>query len=171
MTATSHSTDRLITRLYEEVHDIARRWRFGERRFRSLETTAILHEAYFRLRDSDEWQSDDAFLAAAAVAIRRVLVEHARRALAAKRPPANRRVTLSSLMDVGQDPRSLLDLDRLLDELTSMYQRPGRVVELRFFGGLSESETADLLGVSRQTVARDWRWARAWLYQQLQTQS
>jgi RNA polymerase sigma factor (TIGR02999 family) len=139
-----------------------------------LQATAVVHEAYMRLIDQSrvDWKSRAHFFAVAAEMIRRVLVDYARRRGAAKRGGRVHQVALTDAAG-ADDPEhvDLLDLDDALQELERLNDRHRRVVELRFFGGLSVEETAHVLDVSPQTVRADWRMARAWLKHRLNQQS
>lgn len=153
--------------LYDELRRLARQYLRRERVGHTLQTTALAHEAFVRLaahRDTG-WTAEDRFAAAAARTIRRVLVDHARAAAAKKRGSGRRRhaqVDLSEL-SAPETRVDLVEFDECLRRLEALDQRQADVVELRFFAGLSEQRVADLLGVSRKTVQREWRWARAWL--------
>ena len=157
----------LLPVVYQELRDLARRYLQQERLDHTLQPTALVHEAYLRLIDSTALAAGDRerFLALAAQAMRRVLVDHARQRKAAKRGGGLwKRVTLDD--GALEHPHESLDvviLNDLLDRLTTMDPRMGQVVELRFFGGLSIDETARILGVSDRTVDNDWFVARAWL--------
>lgn len=159
--------DELVPQLYAELRAIARRQRRRERADHTLDTTAVIHEAYLRLaaQRCDQWEDRARFLAAAAGMMRRVLVDHARRRRTAKRGAAPVRVSLDDrigLLDVRDE--TLLALDDALAQLGQLDGRLARVVECRFFGGLTEQETATALGVTDRTVRRDWIKARGWLY-------
>jgi RNA polymerase sigma-70 factor (ECF subfamily) len=141
-----------------------------ERHDHTLQPTALIHESYLRLVDQDcvEWQNRAHFLAIAARMMRRVLVDHARRRNAVKRPAHILRVVLDD--DVGRvDPVAceVLALHAALDALEHIDARQARIVELRYFAGMSEDEIAGVLGVSRSSVTRDWQMARAWLFRHL----
>jgi len=158
--------DALLPTVQDELHRLARSYMRREREGHTLEPTALVHEAYLRLVDQRDvqWASRGHFFAIAAQAMRRVLVDHARGHLAAKRGGGAERVTLSGVPDVG--PVADLDvmaLHRALDRLAALDQRQARVVELRTFGGLSVDETAAVLGISPATVKREWATARLWL--------
>jgi RNA polymerase sigma factor (TIGR02999 family) len=166
--------NRLFPLVYEELKRIARRQRAGKRGGATLTTTALVHETYLRLVDQAgaEWADRAHFLALAARAMRQLLIDHARRHQAAKRGGAWRRVTL----DVDQSPaisvadaraETLLTLDAALTRLAAIDERASRVVECRFFGGMTEQETATALGVTDRTVQRDWVKAKGWLHQAL----
>jgi RNA polymerase sigma factor (TIGR02999 family) len=129
-----------------------------------------VHEAYLRLVGQQRvaWQNRAHFFGVAAQMMRRILVDHARAHHAAKRPGVGLRVVLDERMGLAQPQDcEVLMLDRVLDELTTLDPRQGQIVELRYFGGLSEQEVADVLGMSRSTVTREWQAARAWLYRRL----
>lgn len=179
----------LLAELYIEVRRIARRGLRGERRNHTLQTTEVAHEAILRLEQvaGAPGMTETHFLAVAARTVRRVLVDHARRRAAVRRggagtrrddaaatdgavagTTASRRVPLdASMLRLDAPAVEVLDLHRALEELDRLAPRSAVVVELRFFGGMSEDAVADELEVSRATVARDWRWARAWLRRRL----
>jgi len=160
----------LIPLIYDELRRIAR---YQLRRARSpgtLQTTALVHEAYLRLHQQfrGQFQNKEHFIAICALLMRQILVGHEREKQAAKRGGGLNKCTLEDIHAVmkGQ-PVDLLDLDRALTELSRLDSDQGRIVELRFFGGLSIEETAKVLGKSAATVKRDWSTARIWLYQKL----
>ena len=154
----------LYTRLYDELHRLARRVRAG-RAGETLSTTALVHEAYFKLRPSADldWAGRAHFFAVAARAMREVLVTAARRRGTAKRGGDAVAVTFGDDLAQPARPDAVLALDEALARLATLDARRARVVELRFFAGLTAPETAAVLGVSVPTVERDWRTARAWL--------
>jgi RNA polymerase sigma factor (TIGR02999 family) len=157
--------------VYEELHRIARRCMAGERAEHSLQATALVNEAYLKLVDTKRvrWQGRGHFYAIAARLMRRILVDHARSREARKRGGDARRVSLDETVLVSPEPEvDLVDLDAALQKLSAQDPRKERVVELRFFAGLEVQETADVLGVSPDTVMRDWRLARAWLARELE---
>jgi RNA polymerase sigma factor (TIGR02999 family) len=160
--------------MYRDLHARARQYMQRERRDHTLQPTALVHEAFLRLmRDRNGGpQSRAHFLAMASIVMRRVLVDHARERAAAKRTGGKGRVELHEAMAVSE-PRSdeMLALDEALTRLTALDARQGRVVEMLFFGGMTEDEAAESLGVSSRTVKRDWRSARAWLHAQMQEQA
>ena len=160
----------LIPLVHRELHQIARRCLKGERPGHPLQPTALVNEAYLRLVDVRRvsWQDRTHFLAMSARLMRRVLVDFARSRQYQKRGGGVMNVSLDEAHGVstarGQD---LVALDEALTSLSVIDERKARVIEMRFFGGLTVEETADVLDVSRETVLRDWRLARAWLMQEL----
>lgn len=160
----------VLALVYEELHRIAVRQFRRERRDHTLEPTAVVHEAYLRLRGERglHWQSRAQFFAFAAHLFRRILVDHARRRLCAKRGGRVREVTLSEAADLPlAKPLDLVALDDSLSALSTLDPRKAAVVELRFFGGFTLEETAAHLGISPETAGREWRRAKAWLYEEL----
>lgn len=158
--------DRLTPRVYDELRRIARRFMANERDGRTVQTTALVHEAYLKLINVDNvsWQHRAHFFAISAQIMRRILLDKARRRVAAKRGGAMPRANLDEIPDLGSGrSRELIALDDALKALTAVDPRKARVIELRFFGGLTVEETAEVLNVSSDTVLRDWRLARAWL--------
>jgi len=158
--------ERLIPLVHQELHQIARRCMAGERVGHSLQATALVNEAYVRLVDGKAvaWQDRAHFLAVSARVMRRILVDHARARHAQKRGGEGIRVTFDEALAVTDEPRqNVVALDDALEALAKFDERKSRVVELRFFGGLSVDETASVLNVSPDTVMRDWRLAKAWL--------
>ena len=156
--------------LYEELRRIAHRQLFGERDGHTLSTTALVHEAYVKLADQTRavFTSRAHFLSVAARAMRRILVTHARKVHAEKRGGQWRRIDLDQA-DIPVDERAeaLVALDAALDRLSAFNPRLGRVVECRFFGGMTEEETATALGITERTVRRDWVKAKGWLLRDL----
>lgn len=168
------AVDRLLPYVYDELRGLADRQLRGERRGHTLTPTALVHEVYIRLVGGTDvpWESRAHFFGVAARAMRQVLVSHARRRGAAKRGGGWERVTLGTgATPVGDQLESrdfeLVDLSQALDKLAELDERAARVVELRFFGGLTLEETALVLGVSRRTAADDWAVARTWLAREL----
>ena len=162
--------DRLTPLVYEELRHQAARYLRRERPDHTLQTTALIHEAYLRLIDAKDvnWQSRAHFFAIAANLMRRILVEHARRRDADKRGGSQVRVQLDEALAVANEADvDLLAIDEALDRLAAIDPQQARVVELRFFSGLSVEETAAALGVSPKTVKRDWSVARAWLRREI----
>jgi RNA polymerase sigma factor (TIGR02999 family) len=160
----------LVELVYGELRGIARRYMRNERRDHTLQPTALVNEAYVRLiRDQAvAWQGRAHFFAAAAVVMRHILVDYAKQRRAAKRPGGKVRVELNEVQAAAV-PRldQMLILDEALSRLAELDQRQARIVEMRYFGGLTEEEVAEVLGLSTRTVKRDWRFARAWLQAQL----
>jgi RNA polymerase sigma factor (TIGR02999 family) len=162
--------ERLVPLVEAELHRIARRCMKGERLEHSLQATALANEAYLRLVDTQRvrWQDRSHFLAMSARLMRRVLVDHARARGYQKRGGDAVRVTLVEGLGGSDDrPHDIIALDDALEALAAFDERKSRIVELRFFGGLSVEETAHELGVSSDTVLRDWKLAKAWLLRQL----
>jgi RNA polymerase sigma factor (TIGR02999 family) len=161
--------DQLTVIVYDELRRLARRYMKRERPGHSLQTTALVNEAYTRLVDykSMQWQNRAHFFAVSAQLMRRILVDHARRQNL-KRGADLQRVSLeeAAVVGGGQDA-DLVALDDAMNALARMDPRKVQVVEMRFFGGLSVEETAEVLKLSTITVKRDWRAARAWLYREL----
>src|SRR5271156_6830414 len=161
--------DKLTPIVYQELHRLARRYMKGERPGHSLQATALVNEAYLRLVDYKrmQWQNRAHFFAVSAQGMRRILVEHARRQNQ-KRGGDVQRVALDEAVVVGDaKPADLRALDDALNALGQVDPRKAHVVEMRFFGGLSVDETAEVLKVSAVTVMRDWNTAKAWLYREL----
>jgi RNA polymerase sigma-70 factor, ECF subfamily len=162
--------DRLVPLVYRDLHLRARRCMAGERVEHSLQTTALVHEAYLKLVGPSpvDWESRGHFFAVAARVMRRILVDHARARRSQKRGGDGRPVPLDEALVVAGSPgRDLVSLDDALSALAALDERKARVVEMRYFGGLSVEETAEVLGVSPQTVLRDWRLAKAWLLREM----
>ena len=165
----SAAIDRLLPLVYQELRLLAASYLKGERPGHTLQPTALAHEVYLRLaKREDGWQGRTHFMGVAARAMRSVLVDHARRRKAQKRGGGAALVPLDpSIIMHSAQPVGFEDLDRALDDLAKLSERQARVVELRYFGGLSIEETAQVLGISAVTVKRDWALARAWLYREL----
>lgn len=161
---------RLLPVVYREMKLLAGNYLRAERPGHTLQPTALAHEAYLRLvgRDHAPWQNRAHFLAVAARAMREILVDHARRRKAQKRGGGQPVTVLSEDLSVaGGRPIAFDELDQALSDLARLSERQARVVELRYFGGLSIEETAEVLSISPVTVKRDWATARAWLYREL----
>ena len=166
----SSAREELVPLVYEELRRLARHCLMQQRPDHTLESAALVHEAYLRLveQSSVRWNDRVHFFAVAAQLMRRILVDHARRKAAAKRGGAQVTMTLNEdLAPAKQKGLDVVALDDALHELSRMNQQHGRVVELRFFAGLSIEETAEALAISPATVKRDWAVARAWLYREL----
>jgi len=161
---------KLGTLVYAELHRMARNHMRRERPGRTLQTTALVHEAYLRLVDVTQiqWKDRVHFFAVAAQMMRRILVDLARARGSAKRGGHEPRVNLDEAPDIScKRARELVALDEALDILAEIDARKARVIELRFFGGLSVEETAEILKISPQSVMRDWRLAKAFLMREL----
>src|SRR5580704_809613 len=161
--------DRLTPIVYDGLRRLARRYMRRERPGHSLQTTALVNEAYMRLVDYErmQWQDRAHFFAVSAQVMRRILVEHARRHNL-KRGGGLQHISLEEAAEVGGDQDAdLVALDQAMNELGRIDPRKVQVVEMRFFGGLSVEETAEVLKVSTITVKRDWRAAKLWLYREL----
>lgn len=163
------ASQQLFAHLYGELRSLAESLFRRERVEHTLQPTALIHEAYLRLCGGDLAVAEDRrhFLGMAARAMRRILVEHARAKGAAKRGGGAQRVTLAGLGAEDEDPLDLIALDVALTRLASFDERKARVVELRFFGGLTAAEAGEVLGIARKTVDADWYVARAWLQTEL----
>src|SRR5687767_9033116 len=162
--------DELYPLVYDELHRLARHYMSRERKGHTLQTTALINEAYVRLIDQKNvhWQNRSHFFAISARIMRRILVDHVRRRGYAKRGGNIQRISLDETAHVAKEPSAdLLLLDEALTALARIDERRSKVVEMRHFGGLSNDEIAALLNVSPNTITRDWNLARAWLYQQL----
>jgi RNA polymerase sigma factor (TIGR02999 family) len=159
----------LLPLVYRELRRQAAAYLRRERTGHTLQPTALVHEAYLRLVGQRvDWRNRAHFFAIAAQMMRRVLVDHARAHHAAKRPDPALRVAIDErLRTVEPQDCDLLLLDQALNELGELDPRQGKIVELYYFGGLSEDEVAGVLSVSRSTVAREWRSAKAWLYRRM----
>lgn len=166
--------DRLTPLVYDEIRRIAHRYVQREREGHTLQTTALINEAYVRLAGSKNvnWQNRSHFFAVTASVMRHILIDHARKRRYVKHGAEAQRVAFDVAIDEAvamSKPRAaeLVALDEALDELAKLDPRKSRVVELRYFGGLSLEETAEALEVSLMTVRRDWRAAKAWLYKRV----
>lgn len=160
---------KLFELLYHDLRRIAQHHFANERAEHSLQATVLVHEAYMRLVGaSGRWQNRAHFFGVASGVMRRILVDHARAKRAAKRPSSHQRVELEEpLLITNKQLETVVDIDSALSRLALIDARQSRIVELRYFGGLSAEETAEVLGISLNTVKRDWSVARAWLYGQL----
>ena len=161
--------DKLLPLVYQELHALARHYMKGERSDHTLQATALVNEAYVRLIDVNRirWQNRSHFLAIAAQTMRRILVEFARQRHRQKRGSDAVRVTIDDVDVAHEKSADLVALSDALSTLASFDPRMGQVVELRFFGGLTVQETADVLKVSPETVMRDWKTAKVWLLREL----
>ena len=170
----SHGDDSALTELtplvYEELHRIAHHFMERQRPNHTLQTTALVNEAYLRLADqsSPNWQSRAHFLAVAARAMRQILVSYARRDQAQKRGGGGARIELDEAAILSpEQSKEIVDLHEALERLGTLDSRKAQVVELKYFGGLDYDEIAEVLEVARITVRRDWEFARLWLYTEL----
>jgi RNA polymerase sigma factor (TIGR02999 family) len=164
--------ENLMPLVYKELRRCAAAYLRRERADHTLQPTALVHEAYMRLVGQERvvWQSRAHFYGVAAQMMRRVLVDHARAHHRGKRFDRGLKVTLDERIAAPASPEwDLLLLDQALDELAAIDARQGKIVELRYFGGLSETEVAEVLTISRSTVTREWLIARGWLYRRVTT--
>lgn len=164
--------DKLMPLVYSELRRLASNYLRRERVDHTLQPTALVNEAYLRLVDqrSAKWQNRAQFFGISAQLMRRILVDHARQHAAAKRGGSDQqRLSITSAEPLAQQPDvDLLALNEALDELARLDPQQERIVELKFFGGLSIEETAEVMGIGHATVERDWKVARAWLRRKLQ---
>jgi len=163
--------DKLMPLVYDELHRIARRYMRQEGPGHPLQTTALIHEAYLKLVNpaaNQKWENRSHFFGVAAMAMRQILVDHARARGRIKRRAWAQRVSLDEALTASDKPDTdLVALDEALKELERFDSRAGKVVEMRFFGGMTIEETAKALNVSPSTVKKDWEMARAWLHHEL----
>ena len=162
--------EQLIRLVYAELRRLAAHYLRAERADHTLQPTALVHEAYIRLTKVQEleWHSRSHFFATAATIMRRILVDHARAQQAEKREALHNAISLEDVLVVSTTRSSeLVALDEALSKLAHLDPRRSKIVELRFFGGLSEEEIGTVMGISARTVKRDWRIAKAWLYDEL----
>jgi RNA polymerase sigma factor (TIGR02999 family) len=164
--------EKLMPLVYSELRRLAGNYLRRERAGHTLQPTALVNEAYLKLIDqrNAKWQNRAQFFGISAQLMRRILVDHARQRQAAKRGGSGQqRLSITSAQALVKQPEvDLLALNEALEELAEMDPQQGRIVELKFFGGLSIEETAEVLGISHATVERDWKLARAWLRRQLE---
>jgi RNA polymerase sigma factor (TIGR02999 family) len=166
--------DDVISAVYKELRRMADRYLRLERPDHTLQPTALVHEAYLRLVDQTNvnWQNRAHFFGVAAQMMRRILVDHARTKQRDKRGGSAKKLSLDEVANLSKRrPIDLVALDEALEILSEIDPRKSRVVELRFFGGLSIEETGAVLNVSPQTVMRDWKLAKAWLYQEIKSET
>src|SRR6266550_1469267 len=162
--------DKLIPLIHKELRQLAHHYMSHERPGHTLQTTALVNEAYLRLinRKGVHWQNRAHFFAIAATLMRSILVDHARSHAYAKRGGGIHKIELDEAMIVSQERAAeVLALDDVLKQLANFDPQQSRIVELRFFGGLTIEETAEVLGLSPATIKREWSTARAWLYREL----
>ncbi|MCA9758223.1 MAG: RNA polymerase subunit sigma-70 [Candidatus Eisenbacteria bacterium] len=167
--STAELTNQLTEAVYVELRGLALRFLGGERPDHTLQPTALVHEAYLRLVNQERvvWQERAHFLAVAAGAMRRVLLDHARRHGARKRGGGWKRIPLTGVEGPSDSVIDLLDFERALESLAREDERAARVVELKFFGGMTGDDVAHVLGVSPRTVKSDWSVAKLWLSREL----
>jgi RNA polymerase sigma factor (TIGR02999 family) len=166
--------DRLMPLVDRELHRLAHHYMRRENAGHTLQTTALVNEAYLKLIDQKHvrWKNRAHFFALSAKLMRRILVDHARGRKYAKRGGGDHRITFDEALVVSSERSAdLVALDEALDKLTAIDERKGKVVELRFFGGLSVQETAEALEISAVTVMREWSMAKAWLYHSLNNET
>lgn len=162
--------EKLVPLVYDELKRLARSYMRRERPDHTLQTTALVHEAYLKLVNQQvvNWQSRSHFFGIAAKLMRRILIDHARAHLREKRGGVKEVLPIDeALVFSPERSEELVKLDQALESLSNLDARQGRIVELRFFGGLSVEETAEFLGISPKTVKRDWSVAKAWLHGEL----
>jgi RNA polymerase sigma factor (TIGR02999 family) len=165
--------DQLMPLVYDELRRIAHRYVQHERDGHTLQTSALVNEAYLRLAGQQKlsWQNRAHFFAVTAQVMRHILIDHARRRRYAKHGGEVRQIPIKDASEMSmQRAAELIALEEALDELAKLDQRKSRVVELRYFGGLSLEETAEVLKISMMTVRRDWRAAKAWLYRRMKAE-
>jgi RNA polymerase sigma-70 factor, ECF subfamily len=165
-----HALDKLTPQVYRELHRAARGCMSRERDGHTLETTALINELYLRLSDLKliDWQNRAHFFALCARQMRRILTDHARARQSHKRGDGAKPISFDAVPVISPQPSTVfIAIDDALNQLAKVDERKSRVVELRFFGGLNVEETAEVLKISPETVARDWRLAKAWLTREL----
>ncbi len=165
--------EKLMPLVYDELRRMAKRYMQSQPSRHTLQTTALIHEAYLKLADNKEkrWQNRAHFFAVAARAMRHILVDHARSRQTERRGGSVQKISLEDAPIVSAERASeIVALDDALNNLFALEERKGRVVELRYFGGLSIEETAEVLKISQETVMRDWRFAKTWLLRELSSQ-
>lgn len=166
----SEAIDELMPLVYEELRRMAKSYMNSQPSGHTLQTTALIHEAYLKLADQREkrWQNRAHFFAVAAQAMRHILVDHARSHKTEKRGGETQIVSLDDVAIISNERADeLVALDEALQNLSVLDERKSKVVELRYFGGLSVEETAEVLKISQETVMRDWRFAKTWLLREL----
>jgi RNA polymerase sigma-70 factor, ECF subfamily len=167
------SPEDLLPLIYDDLRRLAQHYMSNERPDHTREATSLVHEVYLRLVEQDrvDWRSKAHFFAVAAQALRRILIDHARRKARPKHGGRERKLSLDEALTVAADQphTDLVSLDRALVKLAKQEPEAARVVELRFFGGLTNEDVAEVLGSSPRTVRRRWQYAKAWLYRELTT--
>jgi len=169
----AQALNRLLPLVYDELRRLAGHYLRRERSDHTLQPTALVHEAYLRLIDQNvSWQNRAHFFGVAAQMMRRILVDYARGRLAAKRGSGGVKVALDDAMNLSDERAAeCVALDEALERLAEFDPQKSKIVELRFFGGLSIEEAAEVLGIGTATVTRQWKMAKAWLYQQVSQES
>ncbi len=169
------TSERMLPLVYQELRRLATQWLAKEAPGQTLQATALVHEAYVRLVTAEnrhQWQSRGHFFAAAAQAMRRILVENARRRACLKRGAGWDRVDADvGAAEMSADAVDLVQLDQALVQLAGKHPRKARLVELRFFSGLTTEQAAEVLGISEATAYRDWAYAKAWLHRAIYQES
>ncbi|MGY6532832.1 ECF-type sigma factor [Glycocaulis sp.] len=161
------AADRLVPVLWDDLRSVAKRERRRVRADHTLQTTALVSEAWLKLRRRENFLDDDHFLRASAIAMRCVLIDHARKRLTAKRGQGRLEPLTDDIAPYWESDERLIELDEALTRLGTLNPRLAEVVELRFFGGYTEAQIARLLAVADRTVRRDWVKAKAWLYREM----
>ena len=164
------AAERLFPLIYDELKKRAQIYMIGERKNHTLQPTALVHEAFLKLIDQDrvDWQNRAHFFGVASTIMRRILVDHARAHAAEKRGDGAIRLSIDDVqIPLEQRAADLVALDNVLERLAEFDERKAKIVEMRFFGGLTEEEIAENLAISPRTVQRDWKTARLWLYREL----
>ena len=172
-TGNKEALKRLMPLVYDELHRLAQRYMRRERPDHTLQTSALLNEAYLRLIDQNRvtWQNRAHFFGIAASMMRRILVDHSRMRAYTKRGGDQQKVALDEVAVIAESKAfDVLALDEALKKLEAIDEQQSRIVDLRFFGGLTIEETAEVLGVSHATVEREWSMARAWLWREMKQQ-
>lgn len=168
----SHASEELLPLVYDALRRLAAEKMAQESPGQTLQATALVHEVYMRLVDTQKaqhWDSLGHFFAAAAEAMRRILIEQARRKRSVKRGGQRKRIDLDEILVVGDEPRDgILELNELLEQLAVADPRAAELVTLRFFGGLTGEQTAEVLGISPRAADMLWAYARAWLFEKMQ---
>lgn len=162
--------EKILPLVYEELRKISSKYLRDEHRKHTLQTTELVHEAYLKLIGDEKltWENRAHFFGIAARSMRQILVDYARKRKSQKRDFGNTKLSLdSALFIVGESEEELLNLNAALEKLEQIEERSCKIVELRFFSGLSIEETANMLNISTATVKRDWNFAKAWLYREI----
>lgn len=162
--------EEILPLIYDELRRLAHNFLYRERRGHTLQTTALVHEAYLKLIDQRDarWQNRAHFFAIAAQAMRRILIDSARKHVAEKRGGGGEKLSLDEVATISLGPdTNLIALDLALTQLAEIDSQQSRIIELRYFGGLTIEETAEVLSLSPATIKREWTMARAWLHQEL----